>query len=61
MKGNVIEWPESCWKENFRRRVLRGGSRNYVLGVLRSAGRSRRDSGARNDVYGFRVARMFTP
>ena len=56
MNGNVIEWVEACWKENFRRRVLRGGSWYDNPRLLRSADCDRNDTGNRNN-NGFRMAR----
>ena len=70
--GNVWEWVEDCWNEGYAgapsngsaweggdcaRRVLRGGSWNYIPRDLRSAYRSRDPSGIRGDDVGFRVAR----
>ena len=59
--GNVWEWVEDCWKGNCGRRVLRGGSWNYIPSYLRSAYRYRNSSGYRNFNFGFRVARTLTP
>ena len=74
--GNVWEWTEDCWNESYagapsdgstwesgncRRRVLRGGSWNYIPGYLRSAFRGWNDTGHRDDDNGFRVARTLTP
>ena len=77
MAGNVWEWLEDCWHENYARapsdgtawtsggecgrRVLRGGSWVNDPGILRSANRSRDTTGNRLSVYGFRVARTLTP
>jgi formylglycine-generating enzyme required for sulfatase activity len=71
--GNVWEWVEDCWHENYARaprdgstwttggdcgrRVVRGGSWDYLPRVLRSASRNRIVAGYRNDDVGFRVAR----
>ena len=73
MHGNVWEWVEDCWHENYARaprdgsawtsggdcgrRVLRGGSWYHAPGVLRSANRSRRGAEFRDTDGGFRVAR----
>ena len=76
MHGNVWEWVEDCWNDSYANaptdgspwlqgdcsvRVVRGGSWGDRPEGLRSAfrGRDRRD--VRNDVSGFRVARMLTP
>jgi formylglycine-generating enzyme required for sulfatase activity len=72
MHGNVYEWVEDCWKDNYRgapsngsawttgncsRHVLRGGSWNFRQRNLRSANRSRFLSVNRYDLSGLRVAR----
>ena len=73
MAGNVREWVEDCWHDNYAgapddgtawmsggecgRRVLRGGSWSYNPVNLRSASRNDDAAGARNDSGGFRVAR----
>ena len=74
--GNVWEWTEDCWNGSYwgaprdgsawtsgdcYRRVLRGGSWNYVPWFLRSADRVRGTTGIRFDDYSFRVARTLTP
>ena len=75
--GNVWEWVEDCWHENYGgapsdggawasggncdRRVLRGGSWTDVPRVLRSAYRDWNAAGNRNNVFGFRVARTLAP
>ena len=74
--GNVWEWTEDCWNGSYdgapddggawtsgdcSRRVLRGGSWFSQPGVARSADRFWLDSGARNDVASFRVARTLSP
>ena len=77
MHGNVYEWVEDCWHENYARapsdgtawtgggdcsrRVLRGGSWFIDPRFLRSADRGRDSSGNRNFIIGFRVARTLTP
>ena len=70
--GNVWEWVEDCWNENYNgapgdgsawtsgncnRPVLRGGSWNYDPRNIRSANRNRNDTGVRFINFGFRVAR----
>lgn len=73
MHGNVSEWVEDCWHENYARaprngsawtrggdcgrRVLRGGSWDYPPVLLRSATRNGDPASNRNDRIGFRVAR----
>lgn len=72
MAGNVLEWVEDCWLDNYRRapsngeawhggdqcrrRVLRGGSWNTEKRFLRSAARGYGESGHRGLDVGFRVA-----
>ena len=70
--GNVWEWVEDCWNEDYTgapsngsswesgdcsRRVLRGGSWNYGPRLLRSAYRDRYPAGDRGYFVGFRIAR----
>ena len=70
--GNVREWVEDCWNDNYRGapsdgsawesgdcslRVLRGGFWSSPLEFARSAVRGRLDTGNRNDLIGFRVAK----
>jgi formylglycine-generating enzyme required for sulfatase activity len=72
MHGNVWEWVEDCWNENYETapgnskawiagdcssRVVRGGSWNSDVTKLRSAARGWNDPGGRNRSIGFRVAR----
>jgi formylglycine-generating enzyme required for sulfatase activity len=71
MHGNVWEWVEDCWNENYdnlgqdaspkngdcTRRVSRGGSWDYPPQYLRSAFRSRNSPGLRVSNLGFRIAR----
>ena len=72
MYGNVWEWVEDCWHENYNdapsngsawmggechRRVLRGSSWFNTPGNVRSAVRDGASSGSRNFVVGFRIAR----
>ena len=74
--GNVWEWVEDCWNDDYRgapadgsaqesgdcgRRVLRGGSWSDIPRSLRSAFRFRFVSGGRLNIVGFRVARTLTP
>ena len=75
--GNVREWVEDCWHADYTgapsngtawtaggdcgKRGLRGGSWFYGGGDSRSAHRNAAFAGARNDDYGFRVARTLTP
>ena len=77
MHGNVWEWVEDCWYDNYRgapsdgrawktggdcgRRVLRGGSWIDYPGGLRAASRIRNTAGSRNNLLGFRVARTRAP
>ena len=70
--GNVWEWVEDCWSENYsgaptdgsawttgdcRYRVLRGGSWNYYPTVLRSAFRNRLTPDNSGNYFGLRLAR----
>ena len=74
--GNVWEWVEDCWHDNYRgapndgsawengdcsRRVLRGGSWSSEPWHLRSAIRIWSVAGGRSNFYGIRVARTLTP
>ena len=76
MVGNVWEWTEDCWNDNYEgapadgspwttgdcsRRVVRGGSWNDDPDILRSAYRVGADSDDRDNDLGFRVARTLTP
>ncbi len=76
MHGNVREWVEDCWNENYRGapsdgrawlggdctwRVLRGGSWSSNPGSLRAANRFGFTTGLRDYGVGFRVARTLTP
>ena len=76
MLGNVWEWTGDCWNGSYsgapsdgsaweygecNERVLRGGSWNYKLSLLRAAFRSRFAAGDRNSNVGFRVARTLAP
>jgi formylglycine-generating enzyme required for sulfatase activity len=76
MAGNVWQWVEDCWYDNYNgapkdgspaieisgcRRVLRGGSWLNVPQLLRAARRDMYNSGIRFAIIGFRVARTLTP
>ena len=77
MHGNVWEWVEDCWHEDYKgapsegeawtsggecgKRVLRGGSWHVRPRFLRSALRFRFSAGLRNCSVGFRIARTLTP
>ncbi len=72
MHGNVWEWCEDAWHDNYQgapldesawltadnqaARVLRGGSWHEIPGNCRSATRLKMESREREDLYGFRVA-----
>jgi formylglycine-generating enzyme required for sulfatase activity len=70
--GNAAEWVEDCWNESYRgaptdgspwttgrcrQRVLRGGSFESKMSMIRPAARFRYDQDARYYANGFRVAR----
>jgi formylglycine-generating enzyme required for sulfatase activity len=57
--GNVWEWCEDAYKESFR--VVRGGSWFSFPGDLRSSDRGWNELGHRNNLLGFRVARVLSP
>ena len=73
MSGNVWEWVQDCYHENYAgaptdgraresgdcgRRILRGGSGNSARGLLRSAFRVRNPADKQYNGYGgFRIAR----
>jgi len=73
MSGNVAEWVEDCWHDNYggaptdgsawtaggdcTRRVVRGGAWHYQPWELRSANREWYLPASRYDHVGFRVAR----
>ncbi len=73
--GNVWEWVEDCWNDNYmsapsdgsarttgscHQRVLRGGSSAYTPLTLRSANRHRYTANIRTVSHGFRVARTLS-
>ena len=73
MHGNVWDWVQDCWHDNYSvaptygsawttgcrgsSRVLRRGSWNYFPAFLRSAIRNRITPDFRNDILGLRLAR----
>ena len=74
--GNVWEWVEDCWNENYNgapsdgsarttgdcsRRLLRGGSWGLLPQSLRAAQRIRGYPVIRNYYIGFRLARTLNP
>ena len=76
MHGNVWEWVEDCWNDNYEgaptdgkawksgdcsRRVLRGGSWSDLPRGLRAAYRFGLGTGIRISVNGFRLARTLAP
>ena len=76
MHGNVWEWCEDLWHDNYQGapadgsawlqgkdagRVVRGGSWGGVPEVLRAAFRFRDDTGVRDDDLGFRVCQDAYP
>jgi formylglycine-generating enzyme required for sulfatase activity len=76
MAGNVFQWVEDCYHENYsgaptdgsawtagdcKFRVLRGGSWENDPQDVRSASRGRNSADGRNDGLGFRVGRTLTP
>ena len=76
MHGNVLEWVDDCWNEDYvgapsngsawlsgdcTRRVLRGGSWLLIPRYLRSASRNWYTAGIRSNIFGFRVARTLSP
>ncbi|MGB2926849.1 MAG: formylglycine-generating enzyme family protein, partial [Limnothrix sp.] len=69
MHGNVLEWCEDCWEDNYKTprtqkpfvssdntKVLRGGAWFYAPGNCRSASRIRSSRDYRYSLIGFRVA-----
>ena len=76
MHGNLWEWVQDCWNDSYQgaptdgsawtsgdceKRVLRGGSWDYVPESLRAAFRNWFTTGKRYNFNGFRVARTLTP
>ncbi|MBO0734442.1 MAG: formylglycine-generating enzyme family protein [Methylocapsa sp.] len=77
MHGNVWEWVEDVWHDNYGGaptdgsawlgggdgsfRVARGGSYRNDTGLIRSALRVKRNINVKFDTLGFRVARELTP
>ena len=76
MSGNVWEWVQDCWNENYQgapadgrawtsgdcsRRVVRGGSWVKLPRGLRSANRLWNVTGNRSSYLGFRLTRTLTP
>ncbi|MDB9456258.1 bifunctional serine/threonine-protein kinase/formylglycine-generating enzyme family protein [Dolichospermum circinale] len=75
MHGNVWEWCEDDWHENYINaptdgsawnsrsgdniRLLRGGSWSFIARICRSASRNRLSRGNRFNIYGFRVVASF--
>jgi formylglycine-generating enzyme required for sulfatase activity len=73
--GNVLDWTEDCWNDNYNgaptdgsartsgdcsRRVLRGGSWNGYPQNLRSAYRGRGTTVDRGSTFGFRLGRTLS-
>ena len=77
MQGNVWQWVEDCWHDNYdgaptdgsawveggdpNYRVVRGGSWRNDTQFVRVAVRARRNANVRFDTLGFRVARTLSP
>ncbi|MCC5866192.1 MAG: SUMF1/EgtB/PvdO family nonheme iron enzyme [Wenzhouxiangella sp.] len=74
--GNVWEWTQDCWNENYdgaptdgsawmtgdcSHAILRGGSWFNGGPLVRSAFRGRNPQGSRSNIRGFRVARSLLP
>ncbi|MBU0657053.1 MAG: formylglycine-generating enzyme family protein [Gammaproteobacteria bacterium] len=73
MQGNVYEWAEDCWQDNYKgasvdgaartgcdtsvSRVVRGGSWSGLPRYLRASNRSDYSPATRDDLVGFRAAR----
>ncbi|MDD4964121.1 MAG: formylglycine-generating enzyme family protein [Gallionella sp.] len=76
MHGNVQEWVQDCWHENYQgapqdgsawitacsegRRIVRGGAWDSSATALRSAARDRKTWDHLSPSIGFRVARVIT-
>ncbi|MYH25021.1 MAG: formylglycine-generating enzyme family protein [Holophagales bacterium] len=76
MHGNVEEWVEDCWNDNYSappldgsawrdgdcsRRVVRGGAWNFGPRGLRSTSRNQAEVDKRYANVGFRIARTLSP
>jgi formylglycine-generating enzyme required for sulfatase activity len=76
MHGNVSEWVEDCYRDNYRDaaadgrawtggncdyRVIRGGSWAYRQRVLRSSAREKSQFDKGNETIGIRVGRSLSP
>ena len=77
MHGNVYEWAEDCWHDNYEgapsdgsawtsggdssRAVVRGGSWSYNPRYLRAANRDRVTPSNRGDYSGFRLVQDLNP
>lgn len=77
MHGNVQEWVQDCWHDNYQgapqdgspwltacsegRRVTRGGAWDSNATALRSAARDRKTWDHVSSNIGFRIARVITP
>ena len=57
MVGNVWEWTSDCWDGDCSRRVLRGGSWDFLAEFLRPGARDRDRAAHRFVTFGFRVSR----
>ena len=54
---DLREWTEDCWEGDCGRRVLRGGSWDYLAEFLRPGARFWIRAGYRSGSLGFRVSR----
>jgi formylglycine-generating enzyme required for sulfatase activity len=76
MHGNVLEWVEDCYKENYKGaptdgrpiaempdcpRVIRSGAWSYGPRVLRAANRYGTSPGDRMSILGIRVGKIIAP